>query len=384
MKLYIAGASREPERVRAAMEAAKALGHEITVDWLREIEQAGAANEGLTTAQRVYYANRDLEGVDEADLVWLLAPAGTGSAGAWVELGYALGLRSDRTMLRPLWQVIVSGSQQDRCIFTDLADKRFREDQEALDYLAELARTNAGERTNYVLCTWSGSRRARDKRLTHDPALYIRKHLESLQTLKHNLNQITVAVPWNPKEPRQFRRVINQLPPKIGGADVVVLERPNIGMSYGSLADAFDKYKSAFDFYFLMEDDYVFALDNFDRIHLDVMRENHDCGYLAGLIWDQRGNLPRHAGVSNGLLRTRALEAVSRMSLDRRLPHAPDDRYGANELYGQVGQSQAVIKAGFTLMDWAGKYRVLFRDARDVIQTFHPEAPEDRVMMRPV
>src|SRR5262249_23058209 len=140
MKIYIAGASSEPERVRAAMDAARKLGFEVTVDWLAAIAEAGAANAGLSVADRIKYANADRAGVENADIVWLLAPAGS-STGAWVELGYALGLRSDRTMLRPLWQTIVSGPAQDRCIFAELCDLKFREDAEALAHLAAVARS---------------------------------------------------------------------------------------------------------------------------------------------------------------------------------------------------------------------------------------------------
>ncbi len=111
MKIYIAGASKEPERVRRWMSAARTAGLVITLDWLAVIEAVGHANEGLSDEDRTKYAVDDWRAVREADLVWLLAPENP-STGAWVELGLALAGQIE---------VIVSGPARHRSIFAALA-----------------------------------------------------------------------------------------------------------------------------------------------------------------------------------------------------------------------------------------------------------------------
>jgi nucleoside 2-deoxyribosyltransferase len=126
MRVYVAGASKEPERVRRAMSAVLAAGCELALDWLAVIEAVGLSNEGLTDAQRIAASGVDLDAVEDADLVWVLAPESQ-SAGCWVELGYALAGGK---------MVIVSGPARTRCIFASLAVE-FETDDHAIAYLRE-------------------------------------------------------------------------------------------------------------------------------------------------------------------------------------------------------------------------------------------------------
>jgi hypothetical protein len=237
-------------------------------------------------------------------------------------------------------------------------------------------------KTNYVLCCWSGARRVNDPRLASDPAYYLRHHIKSLFDLPHQLTQISIMVPRNPDEPKSYRSLLKRLPSRIQGANVVVMERPNIGMSYGSFSDCFKRYRSEFDYYFFMEDDYVFTQPYFDQIHVDRMEDNPDVGYLCGLAWATPA--PLHAGISNGIIRTKALEAVWAMSEDgeSQIPHAPNSDYGTNERMGQIGQSVAIQKAGYKLVDWSDRYKILFREPNFSVKTFHGNRP--LVMMEPI
>lgn len=146
VRIYIAGASKEPERVRGAMNMAKKLGLEITLDWLANIEAEGTANEGLDDEKRVRYSTADLDAVRRADWVWVLAPALTSpSAGCWVELGYALALTAHSVEGRdrhwkPSPRIIVSGPGRVKCIFTSLAEREFDTDLEALAFLSDACR----------------------------------------------------------------------------------------------------------------------------------------------------------------------------------------------------------------------------------------------------
>jgi len=212
-----------------------------------------------------------------------------------------------------------------------------------------------------------------------DPAFYLKQHIKSLRLLRHRLDQITIMVPKNEQEPPEFREFLETIPRTLQGASVVVMERPNVGLSYGSLSDCYARYRTEFDYYFFMEDDYVFTQHDFDQIHLDVMEADKSCGYLCGLAWTF-SEFPLHAGIVNGAMRASALEAV--FAEHRRIPYADRPDYRAAERVGQVGQSQAIIAQGYTLRDWAGRYRVAFRESADVIKEFHADCPV--TLMRPL
>lgn len=234
-------------------------------------------------------------------------------------------------------------------------------------------------RVNYVLCCWSGPRRTPDIRRDIDGAFYLRSHLRSLRDLRHRLDQITIMVPKNAKEPAEFRDLVRSLPSRIRDTPIVVMERPNLGLSYGSLSDCFARYRGEFDYYFFMEDDYVFEQHEFDRIHVEAMEVDPKCGYLCGLAWTN--GLPMHAGIANGIMRGAALERVF-SAHGGRIPHSNDASYRGGEETGQVGQSQAIIAQGFTLKDWSGAYRVIFREHTGETVDFHAECRT--VMMRPI
>jgi hypothetical protein len=147
VKIYIAGASKEPARVRAMMDAVKEFGLEITLDWLATIKAEGAANEGLDDNKRRRYARADFDAVGNADWIWVLAPDLTSSsAGCWAELGYAQALFDVRSgALFPRRKglglhhprIIVSGLGRVKCIFTSLVEREFDHDGEALAYLRD-------------------------------------------------------------------------------------------------------------------------------------------------------------------------------------------------------------------------------------------------------
>lgn len=234
-------------------------------------------------------------------------------------------------------------------------------------------------RTNYVLCCWSGARRTPDLRRQIDPSFYLRKHIQSLHKLKHSLDQITIVIPENPTEPEFFREYLRSVPAQIQDTPVVIMERPNVGLSYGSLSDCYARYRTAFDFYFFMEDDYVFKQPEFDRLHLQEMLAHPDCGYLCGLAWTVP-HQPLHAGIANGLMRGAALEKI--FVADGLIPHARNTDYGAAEVVGQIGQSKAIIAHGYSLRDWSTKYRVVFRQAESSLREFNSECAD--TMMEPI
>lgn len=104
--LYVAGSSKELERASAAIDMARAMGWNVTVDWPAIIRDAGAAvPDNWTQCEAV--AADDMEGVRNADALWFLNPDHC-STGAWTELGMALAYEIP---------IVCSGRGQFPCVF---------------------------------------------------------------------------------------------------------------------------------------------------------------------------------------------------------------------------------------------------------------------------
>ena len=132
MKIYIAGASRELERARAAMDWCREQGFEVAHDWVADIDrvrvEGGKSDGDLQLSEQMVFAIADLEAVESADVLWMLVPPPSKhTAGAWVELGVAWSAKT---------KIIVSG-QHTWHLFCSLADQAFANDRAATRYLAD-------------------------------------------------------------------------------------------------------------------------------------------------------------------------------------------------------------------------------------------------------
>lgn len=93
LRVYVAGSSKERERVEWAMGVVRESGAELTHDWLAVMDAAGP-DELCDHRTLRAAAQDDIKGIDAADVVWFLVPK-TPSTGAWFEVGYAFA-RFDR------------------------------------------------------------------------------------------------------------------------------------------------------------------------------------------------------------------------------------------------------------------------------------------------
>lgn len=110
MKVYVAGSSSERVVVAEVIEQLEVAGIAVTYDWTK----SPGWERPLSTEEKIEQAQRDLDAVAEADVLWLRL--GEKSEGAHVELGYALAFGK---------LVIVSGSVTPERIFPLLADRCF-------------------------------------------------------------------------------------------------------------------------------------------------------------------------------------------------------------------------------------------------------------------
>ena len=130
LRIYVAGASTERERVARYMGALRDAGWEITEDWCASEASLGV-DDDLDDVTATAVARRDLNGVDRADVFWLVAPERP-SFGACTELGYAMAQRRYR---RTPTRIIISGPCPS--IFARLADRRYPTHLDALRALTE-------------------------------------------------------------------------------------------------------------------------------------------------------------------------------------------------------------------------------------------------------
>ena len=253
---------------------------------------------------------------------------------------------------------------------------------------------------NYVIACWSGMRRVNPEAYVKDRPVFIRKHLESLGTLKHSLAQITLVVNKDPNEPPEYREFLNKLPKKIGNAGVELLERPNEGFSWGGYSHVLDVYGDRHSYMLLMEDDYIFTEDNFDRTLMGGILEGKKMGWLsfviehgtkdwimrrasseapggrsvAGRVGDVTPEQFSYARIAVGLARTKAMLDVKKMF--GRLPHASGANHAECKFEGQFGLAAAFQKAGWGLGDMVPRRRAKAFSPTGEILTYGPkEAP---------
>src|ERR1700687_3221879 len=96
MKIYVAGASREVETSVKYITKLKEMGFEITHDWTEEVldyKKRGITDKELTNEEKYKFAKLDIQGIIDADIVWVILPENPVGVGYWIELGAALGLQ---------------------------------------------------------------------------------------------------------------------------------------------------------------------------------------------------------------------------------------------------------------------------------------------------
>lgn len=139
MVIYLAASSAEMDRVRAVVAmveeynktAKPAAKIELAARWWDVISARGDANPvDAPFHERLKYANDDLDGVRQAEVLWLLFPGiGRNSIGCFWEAGVA----DERGT-----EIVISGPGQERSIFTARGSS-YAEDASAFEYLASLA-----------------------------------------------------------------------------------------------------------------------------------------------------------------------------------------------------------------------------------------------------
>lgn len=123
MKVYVAGSTRDIERVQMVQGWARSAGDTITFDWI------GAEGE-IRTEAGARIAQRKVQACVEADLLILLFPPNGGGLGCWIEMGAALASGADVWVVEP---------QRDSVFWQHPLVRRFSRIQDLCNVLAPIA-----------------------------------------------------------------------------------------------------------------------------------------------------------------------------------------------------------------------------------------------------
>jgi hypothetical protein len=241
-------------------------------------------------------------------------------------------------------------------------------------------------KVNYVIATWSGERRDSFPPQQENKLYYLINHLYSLKRLHHNLDQITIVAPINAEEDSSFTRFLARVPRKIRNTDVVVLSRENLNQSYGSYYYAHQIFGDEFKYYILIEDDYIFAKDDFDKIIINEFEAKQNCGFLCTYadFFDPENKTWYHAAISNGITSHECLDKVRKFDFGGK-EELLGEKYcnGHYDVIPQIRFSTNFIAAGTELHDLAHKYRAAYhatRHKKNELLFFGDETKEDLIL----
>lgn len=220
-------------------------------------------------------------------------------------------------------------------------------------------------RINLVIACWGGPRRTPDAAYEIDRASYLKYQIDSLDRFKHSLAQITfVSTGGDSSAYYDYLSLVAR--------KYKVIERVNIGMSYGSFDAAWQADRS-FDYYIFLEDDFVFVRDNFDIDMVRYFETIENCGYLCQLAW---GKISPHPAIFNGIA---SRECLTKLDILPGREVAMQDQmgyYGLVETHGQRGWGLRVQEIGLRVCDMGKKFRAPFIEADGSMICWHPEAPK--------
>ena len=159
---------------------------------------------------------------------------------------------------------------------------------------------------HYIVAVYLGNHGSDfvNKLLQADKYHFIKKHLECLSKYKvDDITKVTFVV--NQHEEKEDLEILKISQNQLLNIPIEVVFRENTGYSYAAwnkgVTDSI-KNNESFDYYFLIEDDYIPNCDYFYQTFIDAVKENTA---FVSQVW--RTN---HAAISNGLLVGKAANKI--------------------------------------------------------------------------
>lgn len=204
-----------------------------------------------------------------------------------------------------------------------------------------------------------GDRRKISDTYKSDKLILLKKQIEYLNTVKHNLDTIVFSFNLDDDTIGVLSSYINHIPKKIQNSKVEIVLRKNVGMSYGAWAEYTLKNIDKYDYFIFNEDDYFFVENNFDLHMVDIFKSKENCGYLATISrepsgWNQNR---KHAGCSIGMASKETLKIVKEEFEE--ITNNDSDTYKNAESL-QVNFTYCFVKKGLEIYDVRDKFRIPF------------------------
>lgn len=239
---------------------------------------------------------------------------------------------------------------------------------------------------NYVIATYSGlspKREKGDKGITkHILQMHLDKLIEYLPTTKY-IKQVTITKPYvdTTNTYKEYYDIDDKVLTieKEFNIPVRFIEMKNnlVGLSYSQYRMAYKEYPT-FDFYLLMEDDWVPFQNCFDELLLKEWKKKYtsvkENGYLC--LWYAKCREPNyHAAISVGIISN-----IAMLNFDK--------AYGLNDGYGQYSFSNKLEQLGTCITDFSDdghNYRILFwESSQGVIYDFSNEHQDKSGLLVPL
>lgn len=221
----------------------------------------------------------------------------------------------------------------------------------------------------YVVSFWLGKRRVEIQEYDDNKFFFLEKQLYFLEKFKNNIDTVVFNFNLVYEHFDLFTHIFNLLPKKIKNSKIEINVRQNVGMSYGGFSEVFLKYRNDFDYFIFNEDDYIFIEHNWDSYLLNKFKSTKNCGYLSMIVSESDSSYPKHAshstGISSSLILNKLIDNFGE------LPHSKSEDYFNNELYGQIKQTNEIVKLGYDIFDVRDDYKVLFLNHEKQIIEYH-------------
>lgn len=231
----------------------------------------------------------------------------------------------------------------------------------------------------YVLAAYGGPRARSCPEAIADPWWYLRQHLAQLERLQHSLDAVTVVVNGWERLP--------ELPVAIRSAPLRIIQRDNLGMSYGAYEHA--ARVTTCDHLILMEDDYIPTQDGFTEYLLQTAEEK----MLVGAVWNWAWRTAGHwgkptpeqpvAAFFGGIVPTHKLRHALHSGWFGQPCVRAESSYEAG-CFNQVALSQAIHQSGCVLSDWLHDYATAYWDGECVRWYARSEEAEKTAFVVPL
>ena len=140
----------------------------------------------------------------------------------------------------------------------------------------------------YVIASWAGHQGAisRDKlTMQPEPKDYVSEHLKVLTDIPHHLDHVILMKAECTKDDNPYPGFYDNIEEYTSKLKCTFeeIDCPNVGVSYGQYFRAYEKYRTEFDYYIFMEEDYVPTMDHFDSVLINLYEDlfSEDIGHLT-------------------------------------------------------------------------------------------------------